>query len=125
MLKPEAHHQGSKNPFTDFRWTGSYFVERTFPIKNYSLHRTGTNKTQVLHRMTLRPFTSDEHLFDIRVMSQEWKPDHEVTIKHDDLYARAWQSDFGKPFFDYDQDERRPPNPREMTVEHDRTNSET
>ena len=37
---------------------------------------------------------------DVQPTSQKWKPDPEVIIKHDDLYARAEESDFGKPIFD-------------------------
>ena len=46
-------------------------------------------------------------------------------MKHEDLYARTWQSDFGKNIFDNDLHEFSPPNPREMTVEFNQTISET
>ena len=28
ILQPKAHHQGSKIPFTEFRWIGPYIVEK-------------------------------------------------------------------------------------------------
>ena len=55
------------------------------------LRKTGTNKTQILHRMRLRQFTSRQTKPDIPVTPREWQPDPEVIIKQDDLYARAWE----------------------------------
>ena len=34
VLQPKAHHQGSKNLFTDFRWVGPYIVEKALPYNN-------------------------------------------------------------------------------------------
>ena len=31
ILQPKADHQGSKIPFTDFRWIGPYVIERCYP----------------------------------------------------------------------------------------------
>ena len=53
ILQPKADHQGSKIPFTDFRWIGPYNIEKVLPIKNYLVRKIGTNKTQILHRMRL------------------------------------------------------------------------
>ena len=64
-----------------------------------------TNKNQVLHRMPLQPFTSGEPLPDVQITSQQRKPDPGVIFEHDDLCARAWESDFEKLSFDNDQDE--------------------
>ena len=58
ILQPKADHQGSKIPFTDFRWIGPYIVEKVLPNNNYVVRKIGTNKTQILHRMRLRQFTS-------------------------------------------------------------------
>ena len=54
ILQPKADHQGSKIPFTDFRWIGPYIVEKVLPNKKYVVRKIGTNKTQILHRMRLR-----------------------------------------------------------------------
>ena len=51
------------------------------------------------------------------------KPDREVNHKHDDLYAKAWESDFGKLVHDNDQNDRSPPYPREVIVESGQTNA--
>ena len=56
ILQPKADHQGSKIPFTDFRWIGPYIIEKVLPNNNYVVRKKGTNKTQILHRMRLRQF---------------------------------------------------------------------
>ena len=88
ILQPKADHQGSKIPFTDFRWIGPYIIEKVLPNNNYLVRKIGTNKTQILHRMRLRQFTLRQPLPDVPVTQREWQPDPEVVITHDDLYAR-------------------------------------
>ena len=64
-------------------------------------------------------FTPSQTLPDIRITPQEWKPDPEVSLKHDDLYARAWECEYEKPFFDAQNDNATPPNPPEIQVQSD------
>ena len=66
-LQPKADHRGSKIPFTEFRWTGPYIVEKVLPNNNYLLRKIGTKKTQVLHRMRMRQVTPLLPPVDIRV----------------------------------------------------------
>ena len=91
ILQPKADHQGSKIPFTEFRWMGPYIVEKLLPNNIYLVRNIGTDKTQVLHRMRMRQFTPRQPPADIRVNPHEYKPDPEVSVNHDDLYARAWE----------------------------------
>ena len=102
ILQPKADHQGSKIPCTDFRWIGPYIFEKVLPNNNYSVRRIGTNKTQTLHQMRLRQFTTRQPISDIPVTLREWQPDPEVVITHDDLYARAWEYEYEEPLFDSD-----------------------
>ena len=67
--QPKADHQGSKIPFTEFRWIGSYIVENALPNNNYLVRKLGTNKTQVLHRMRLRLFTPRQPIPDVQTTS--------------------------------------------------------
>ena len=53
----------------------------------------------MLHRIRMRQFTPRHPLPDIRITPQEWKPDPEVSLKHDDLYAGAWECEYEKPNF--------------------------
>ena len=57
LLQPKADHQGSKIPFTEFRWIGPYIIEKVLPNNNYLVRKIETNKTQVLHRMPMPQFT--------------------------------------------------------------------
>ena len=91
VLQPKTDQQGSKIPFTEFRWLGPYIIEKVLPNNNYLERKIGTNKTQVLHRMWTRQFTHRQPPADIRITPQEWKSDPEVSLRHDDLYARAWE----------------------------------
>ena len=116
ILQPKADHQGSKFPFTDFRWIRPYFVEKVIPNNNYVVREIGTNKAQSLHRMKLRQSTPQQPIPDIPVTQSEWQPDPEIIIKHDDLFARAWECEYDKPIFDSDSDNVVSLNSPEVTV---------
>ena len=117
ILQPKADHQGSKIPFTDFRWIGPYFIEKVLPNNNYLVRKVGTNKTQVLHRMRLRQFTPPQPIPDIPVTPREWQPEPEVVITHDDLYARAWGCENDEPIFDSAYNNLATPSPPENTIQ--------
>ena len=125
VLEPKADHQGRKSPFTEFRWIGPNIVEKALPNNNYLVPKLGSNKTQVLRRMRLRLSTPRQPIPDVQTTSHEWKPDPEVIIKHDDLYARVWESEYETPIFDNDQHEPDRDNSPEVTVRHDLPNDET
>ena len=124
ILEPKADHQGSKIPFTDFRWIGPYIIEKVLPNNNYLVRKIGTNKTQILHRMRLRQFTPRQPLPDVPVTQREWQPDPEVAITHDDLYARAWECEYDEPIFDTDHSNLAVPSPSEITVRSEQTSDE-
>ena len=124
ILQPKADHQRSKIPFTDFRLIGPYIIEKVLPNNNYLVRKIGTNKTQILHRMRLRQFTSRQLLSDIPVTQREWQPDPEVVITHDDLYARAWECEYEEPIFDSDHSNLAVPSPPEITVRSEQTADE-
>ena len=112
-------HQGSKSPFTDFRWTGPYIIEKVLPNDNYLVRKIGTNKTHLLHWMLMRQFTTREPPADIRITPQDYKPDPVVSLKHDDLYARAWEFDYEQPVFDAENKNAAPPKSPEIPVQSD------
>ena len=115
LLQPKADHQGSKVPFTDFRWIGPYIIEKVLPNNNYLVRKIGTNRTQILHRMRLRQFTPRQPISDIPITQREWQPDPEVVFTHDDLYARAWECEYDEPIFDSDYNNLATPSPPETT----------
>ena len=110
ILQPKADQQGSRIPFTDFRWIGPYIIEKVLPNNIYLVGKIGTNKTQIPQRMRLRQFTPRQPIPDTPVTPREWQPDPEVMIKHDDLYARAWECEYDKPIFNGDHDNMVIPN---------------
>ena len=116
ILQPKADHQGSKIPFTDFRWIGPYDIEKVLLNNNFLVHKIGTNKMQVLHRMRLRQFTNRQPIPDILITPCEWQPDPKIIIKHDDLYARAWECENEKPIFDSNYNNLVTPNSPEITI---------
>ena len=125
ILQPKADHQVSKIPSTEFRWKGPDIFEKALPNNKYFIRKLGTNRTQILDRMRLRIFTPRQPIPDVQTTSHEWKPDPEVIIKHDDLHARAWESDNETPLFDNGQHEPDSGNSPEVTMRHDLPNDET
>ena len=117
VLQPKADHQGSETQFIEFRWIGPHFIEKVLSNNSYLVHRIGTDKTEVLHRMRMLKFTPRRPPADIRITPQELKTDPEVSIKHDDLYARAWEFEYEKPIFDAENNNARPPNSPEIPVQ--------
>ena len=125
IVQPKADHQGIKIPFTDIRWIGPYKIGKVLPNNNYVVRKVGTNKTQILHRMRLHQFTPRQPIPDTPVTPREWQPDPEVIIKHDDLYARAWEYEHDKPIFDSHRDNLVSPSSPEVTVRSEEAADET
>ena len=89
------------------------------------LLKIGTNRTQVIHRMRLRLFMTRQPVPDLQTTSQNCKPDLEVIIKDDYLYARAWESEYDTPIYDDGQHEPDSDNSPIITVRHDLPYEET
>ena len=113
-LQPKADHQGSKIPYTDFRWIGPYIIEKVLPNNNYLVRKFGTKKTQILHQMRLRQITPRQPISDIPTTPCERQPDTKNTIKHDDLYA--WECEYDEPIFDSYYNTLVTPNSTEITI---------
>ena len=124
ILQPKADHQGSKIPFTEFRWIGPYIIEKVLPNNNYLVRNIGTNKTQLLHRMKVRQFTPRPLPADIAVKPQEYKSFPEMSLHHDDLYASAWEYDYDQSISDNEKYNAVPPNSQEILVQPDLSTEE-
>ena len=124
ILHPKADQQGSKIPFTEFRWIGPYIIEKVLTNNKNLVRKIGTNKMQVLHRMRLRQFTPRQPPADTTVKPKEYKPDPEVSLHHDDLYASAWEYDFDQPIFDAKNDKAAAPNLQEIPLQSDYSTGE-
>ena len=110
VLQPKEDHQGNKTPFAEFRWIGPYIIKKVLPNNSYLKRKIGTNKTQVLHRMRMLQFTLRQPPAEIRVKPQEFKPDPQVSLNHDDLYAREWEFDYEQPIFAAENNNAAPSN---------------
>ena len=75
--------------------------------------------------MRLCQFTPRQPIPDTPITPREWQPDSEVIIKHDDLYARAWECECDKPIFDSDLDNLVTHNSPEITVRSEKAADET
>ena len=95
VLQPKSDHQGSKIPFRDYRWVGSFVVQKVLPNENYIVRRINTNKTQILHRIRLKRFVPNQPLED-NFREQQLQPDEEIVIPQDDLHIITWETDFGE-----------------------------
>ena len=69
--------------------------------------------------MRMHQFTPRQPPADIRVKPQEYKPDPKVSLKHDDLYARAWEYDYEQPVFHAKNNNVTPLNSQEFPVQSD------
>ena len=98
ILNPKADTQSTKIPFREFRWIGPYKIEKVLPNNNYIVRKIGTNKTQILHRIRLRKYNPTEPIPDIQPVETDWQKDEDIVIPQDDLYAIAWDSNFGQTF---------------------------
>ena len=65
----------------------------------------------------MRQFTPHQTPADIRITPQGYKLDPDVSLKHDDLYARAWNCDYKQPIFDAENINVAPPNSTEIPVQ--------
>ena len=99
--------------------------EKVLPKNVFLLRKIGTRKTQVIHPTRLRQFTPRQSIPVIQITPYEWEPDPEVIIKHDDLYARAWECEYEKPIFDSDNNNLVTPNSSEITLRSEEAVDET
>ena len=78
------------------------------------------DKLQVFQRIKMGLFAPSEPIPNAKTTSHDWQPYldcMEVAIKHDEMCAGWWESEFEKPFCDNDQDGRSQPDPLEVIVE--------
>ena len=69
--------------------------------------------------MRMRQVTPRQPPADITVKPQDYKSDPEVSLNHDDSYARAWEYEFEQPIFDAENDRAAPPNLQEIPLQSD------
>ena len=75
LLNPKYSQQSDKVSFTSFQWEGPYKVVKVLSNSNYIIRKTGTHKTQCVHRMRLRPFIPHDKILDIEMKESSFYPD--------------------------------------------------
>ena len=63
------------------------------PNENYIVRKLNSNKTQILHCIRLRKYTSNTDIRDIRPEGN-LQADDEIVIRQDDLYIISWETEF-------------------------------
>ena len=63
---------------------------------NYTIRKIGTRYTQTLHRIRIRPYVPEQRMPDVTVRANEYLPDPDVKVSHNEWYAVSWEMDFGK-----------------------------
>ena len=72
----------------------------------------------------LRQFTPRQPIPDIPITPRDWQPDPEVVIKHDDLYAKAWECKYDEPIFQNHYNNLPTPSSTEITIRSGQTADE-
>ena len=63
--------------------------------KSYAVRKLKSNKTQILHCISLRKLEPNRALQDSRPEGN-LRPDDEIVIPQDDLYVITWETNFGE-----------------------------
>ena len=128
ILNPTADNQSTKFAFEDCIWTGPYIVIKVLSNNNYTIQKLGTRYTQTLHRIRIRPYVPDQRLPDVTVRSNEYLPDPDVKVSHNEWYAASWEMDFGKQINEHESPESAERNQQvvmqEVTNSHDETTTQ-
>ena len=120
MFYNQKHIIKAKNHFSAFCWVGFYFIEKKLTQEHLldTKNCTGQNKRPYL-RSTTNVYAWRTPLPDVRTTSQEWRPDPKIVKRHDDLFARAWKTEFEQPSWDNDRSKPSLPISLETIIESD------
>ena len=72
---------------------------------NYTIRKIGTRFTQTLHRIRIRPYVPEQRIPDVTVRANEYLPDPDVKVSHNEWYAVSWERDFGKQIDEHESPE--------------------
>ena len=105
ILNPKADNQSTKFAFQDCIWTGPYVVIKVFSNNNYRIRKIGTRYTQTLHSIRIRPYVPEQRLPDVTVRADNYLPDPEGEVSHNEWYAVSWEMDFRKQIEEHETSE--------------------
>ena len=84
ILNPKTDNQSTKFAFRDCIWTEPYIVIKVLSNNNYTIRKNGSRYTQTLHRIRIRPYTPEQRIPDVTVRSNEYLPDPDVKVSHNE-----------------------------------------
>ena len=125
ILNPKADNQSTKFAFQDCIWTGPYIVIKVLSNNKYTIRKLGTRYTQTLHRIRIRPYVPEQRLPDVTVRADNYLPDPDVKISHNEWYAVSWEMDFGKQIDEHESRENENNHQQPVTQEVANTQDET
>ena len=125
ILNPKADNQSTKFAFQDCIWTGPYIVIKVLSNNNYTIRKLGTRYTQTLHRIRIRPYVPEQRLPDVTVRADNYLPDPDVKISHNEWYAVSWEMDFGKQIDEHESRDNESNHQQPVTQEVANTQDET
>ena len=89
VLQQKADHHAYNTSLAFFRWVGHLNVANSLPKNNHLTWRVQTQEKEVVHRKGPWLFMPQERSLDEQSESQDWKPDPDVIVEHDDLYSSS------------------------------------
>ena len=125
ILNPKADIQSTKFAFQDCIWTGPYVVIKVLSNNNYAIRKIGTRYTPTLHRIRIRPYVPEQRVPDVTVRANEYLPDPDVKVSHNEWYAASWEMNFGKQSDKYETPGAVKNNPQLEAQQVANTNGET
>ena len=84
---------------------GPYIIIKVLSNNKYTIRKNGTRCTQTLHRIRLRPYVPEQRMPDVTVRSNEYFPDPENKVSHNEWYAVSWEMEFGKQTDEHEKSE--------------------
>ena len=92
---------------------------------NYTIRKIGTRYTQTLHIIRIRPYVPEQHVPDVTVRANEYLPDPDVKVSHNEWYAVSWEMDFGKQIDEHEMTRSAENNQQIVTQEVANTHDDT
>ena len=96
ILNPKADNQSTKFAFQDCIWTGPYNLNKVLSNINYTIQKSGTRYTQTLPKIRIHSSVPEQRIPDVTVRANQYLPDPDVKVSHNEWYAVSWEKDFGR-----------------------------
>ena len=125
ILNPKADNQSTKFAFQECIWSRPYIVIKVLSNNKYTIRKIGTRHTQTLHRIRMRPYVPEQRVLDVTVRVNEYLPDPDVKVSHNEWYAVSCEMDFGKQVDEHETPESAENYQQGVTQEVTNTHNET